>query len=92
MKSPGMGEGSHQSAVGTHQGLVREEVLLCDAGAATRPLPFADMIKKMMEAKKAGLPCDCAGMMCQIMQMCSGGKKTKEGSPSETKENPAAGQ
>ena len=55
-------------------------------------MDFAEIMRKMMEAKKAGLPCDCAGMMSQMMQMCCGSQKTKEGSTPETKENPAAGQ
>lgn len=55
-------------------------------------MPFAHMIKKMMEAKKAGLPFNCAGMMSQMMQMCCGAGKKKEGSTPETKENPAPGQ
>ena len=55
-------------------------------------MDFASMMQKMMEAKKAGLSCDCAAMMSQMMQMCRGGQKTKEGSTPETKENPAAGQ
>ncbi len=54
-------------------------------------MDFADLMRKMLEAKKVGLPCDCAGMMSQMMQMCCGGKKTKEGSTPETKENPAPG-
>ncbi len=55
-------------------------------------MDFSDLMRKMMEAKKAGLPFDCKGMMSQMMLMCCGGKKTEEGSPSETKENPAPGQ
>ena len=55
-------------------------------------MDFADLMRKMMEAKKAGLPLNCAGMMSQMMQMCCGGKKTKEGSTPESKENPAPGQ
>jgi len=47
---------------------------------------FGSMIQKMMEAKKAGLPFDCKGMMSQMMQKCCGGKKTKEGPAPETKE------
>ncbi len=49
-------------------------------------MPCADMIKKMMEAKKAGLPFDCTAMMSQMMQMFSGGQKSKEGATPETKE------
>jgi hypothetical protein len=53
---------------------------------------FADMMRKMMEAKKAGRPFNCAEMMSQMMQMCCGAGKKKEGSTPETKENPAPGQ
>jgi hypothetical protein len=42
-------------------------------------MDFADLMRKMMEAKKAGLPCDCAGMMSQMMQMCCASQKKKEG-------------
>jgi hypothetical protein len=50
-------------------------------------IPFAEMMGKMMEAKKAGLPCDCAGMMSQMMQMCCGtGRKEEGASPRCQKE------
>jgi hypothetical protein len=55
-------------------------------------MDFASMMQKMMEAKKAGHPFNCAEMMSRMMQMCCGEKKTKEGSTPETKENPAPGQ
>lgn len=55
-------------------------------------MDFAEIMRKMMEAKKAGHPFTCAGMISQMMQMCCGGQKTKEGSTPETKENPAPGQ
>jgi hypothetical protein len=55
-------------------------------------IDFADLMRKMMDAKKAGLPFNCAGMMSQMMQMCCGGQKPKEGSTAETKESPAPGQ
>ena len=55
-------------------------------------MPFADMMRKMMEAKKAGRPFNCAETMSQMMQMCCGAGKKKEGSTPETKENPAPGQ
>ncbi|MBU1205918.1 MAG: hypothetical protein KKH04_03165 [Proteobacteria bacterium] len=32
--------------------------------------PFADMMRKMVEAKKAGHGSNCAEMMSQMMQMC----------------------
>jgi len=42
-------------------------------------MPFADMMKKMMEAKQSGQPFNCAGIMSQMMQMCCrGGKKEEE--------------
>ena len=55
-------------------------------------MDFADMMRKMMEAKKAGRPFNCAEMMSQMMQMCCGAGKKKEGSTPETKENSAPGQ
>jgi hypothetical protein len=55
-------------------------------------MDFTSLMAKMMEAKKAGPPFDCAGMMSRMMQMCCGEKKTKEESASESKENPAPGQ
>ncbi len=47
-------------------------------------MPFADMMRKMMEAKKSGSPFNCAEMMFQMMQKCRGYRKEKE----EAKENP----
>ena len=55
-------------------------------------MPFADMMRKMMEAKKTGHPFNCAEMMSQMMQMCCGAQKKKAGSTPETKESPAPGQ
>lgn len=54
--------------------------------------PFADMMRKMMEAKKAGPPFNCAKMMSQIMQMCCGARERKEGPTQETKEKPVPNQ
>ncbi len=51
-------------------------------------MPFTDMIRKMMEAKKAGHPFNCAAMMSKMMQMCCGAMEKKEGPTQETKENP----
>lgn len=48
--------------------------------------PFAEMMRKMMEAKKSGAPFDCAGMMSRMMQMCCAGKK-KEESAQKPEEN-----
>jgi hypothetical protein len=55
-------------------------------------MDIADLMRKMMEGKKAGLPFNCEGMMSQMMQKCCGGKKAKEEPTPETKENPAPGQ
>jgi hypothetical protein len=55
-------------------------------------MPFADMMRKMMEAKKAGHSFNCAEMMSQMMQMCCGAGKKKEGSSPETKETSPPGQ
>jgi hypothetical protein len=42
-------------------------------------MDFADLMRKMMEAKKAGLPFNCAEMMSQMMQMCCGTGRKEEG-------------
>jgi hypothetical protein len=47
-------------------------------------MPFADMMRKMMEAKKSGFPFDCAEMRSQMIEKCCGYRKKKE----EAKENP----
>jgi hypothetical protein len=52
-------------------------------------MPFADMMKKMMEAEKGGLPCNCAEMMSRMTKVCCGSGEKKEGSSQETEENPA---
>jgi len=54
--------------------------------------PFADMMRKMMEAKKSGSPFNCAEMMSQMMQKCCGAKEKKEGPPQGSKENPVSAQ
>ncbi len=51
-------------------------------------MPFAEMLRKMMEAKKSGSPVNCAEMMSQMMQMCCGAREKKEGPAQESKENP----
>jgi hypothetical protein len=51
-------------------------------------MPFADMMRKMMEAKKSRSPFNCAEMMSQMMQMCCGTREKKEGFTQERKENP----
>ena len=55
-------------------------------------IDFADMMRKMMEAKKSGSPFNCAEMMSQMMQKCCGAKEKKEGPPQESKENPVSAQ
>ncbi len=45
---------------------------------------FADMMKKMMEAKQTGHSFNCAAMMSQMMQLCCGGGKKKEDAPSKS--------
>jgi hypothetical protein len=52
-------------------------------------MDFAEIMRKMMEAKKTGHPFDCAEMMSHMMQMCCGAGKKRAGSTPETKENPA---
>ena len=42
-------------------------------------MDFANMMRKMMEAKKAGHPCNCAEMMSQMMKMCQGAREMEEG-------------
>ncbi len=49
-------------------------------------MPFADMMRKMMEAKKSGAAFNCAEIMSQMMQKCSGYREEKE----EAKENPVS--
>ena len=62
---------------------VQEESKSCCEG-----MPFADMMRKMMEAKKSGSPFNCAGMMSQMMQMCCGSREKKEEAAQKGKENP----
>ena len=49
--------------------------------------PLEDMMRKMMEAKKAGHPFHCAEMMSQMMQMCCSAREKKERPTQEAKEN-----
>ena len=49
-----------------------------------KAMPFGDMMRKIMEAKKSGAPFDCAKMMAQMMQMCGGSREKRE----EPKQNP----
>jgi len=54
-------------------------------------MPFGDVMRKMMEAKKSGSPFNCAEMMSKMMQKCCGAGEKKEPTQ-ETKENPASKQ
>ncbi len=46
-------------------------------------MPFADMMRKMLEGKKSGEFFNCADMMSQMMQMCCGAARKKaESTPS----------
>lgn len=49
-------------------------------------MDFADLMRKMKEAKKAGFPFDCAGIMSGMMQRCCGNGKEEEGSNPRTQE------
>jgi hypothetical protein len=51
-------------------------------------MPFAEMMRKMMEAKNTGGPCNCAEMMSKMMPMCRGAMEKKEGPTRESKESP----
>ena len=62
---------------------VQEEFKICCEG-----IPFADMMREMMEGKKSGSPFNCAEMMSQMMQMCCGAAKKKEEPTQGIKENP----
>ena len=52
-------------------------------------MDFAEIMRKMMDANKAGHPFYCAEMMSHMMQMCCGAGKRREGSTPETQDNPA---
>ena len=52
-------------------------------------MPFPEMMKRMMEVEKGGLPCNCVEMMSRMKKMCCGSGEIKEGFSQETKENPA---
>jgi hypothetical protein len=53
-------------------------------------MPFADMMRKMMEAKKSGSSFKCTEMISQMMQMCCGTREKKEEPTPGSKENPVA--
>ena len=48
--------------------------------------PCAEMMPKMMAAKKAGPLFNCAEMMSQMMKMCPRPPEKKEEGPKETQE------
>jgi CTP synthase (UTP-ammonia lyase) len=50
-------------------------------------MPFADMMRKMTEAKKTGHPVNCAEMMSQMMQMCCEARESKEKPTQETEKS-----
>jgi hypothetical protein len=50
-------------------------------------MPFADMMRKMTEAKKTGHPVNCAEMMSQMMQMCFGAREREKRPTQETEKN-----
>ena len=58
--------------------------------ACCEGMPFADMMRKMTEAKKTGHPVNCAEMMSQMMQMCCGAGERKEKPTQETEEKPVS--
>lgn len=41
-------------------------------------MPFADMMRKMMEKKTTGAPFDCAEMMSRMKAMCCGSPMKEE--------------
>jgi hypothetical protein len=61
----------------------QEEFQSCCQG-----MPFAEMMRKMIESKKSGSPFNCAEMMSQMMQKCCETKKEKEEATLKSKKNP----
>jgi hypothetical protein len=53
-------------------------------------MPFADMMQKMMEAKRTGQPFDCGEMKSRMMQMCCEAGGGKEKPTRETEEKPGS--
>jgi hypothetical protein len=49
--------------------------------------PCADMMRKMVEARKAGHGFNCAEIISQMMQMCSSLKDKREKTIKETQES-----
>ena len=47
-------------------------------------IPFAEMMRKMMAAKKAPGSFNCAEMMSQMMEMCRGARRKEEESHPRT--------
>ena len=61
----------------------QEEFKSCCEG-----MPFADLMRKMVETKKAGAPFNCAEMMSQMMRICCGTREKKEEAPQGAQEKP----
>jgi hypothetical protein len=55
-------------------------------------IPFADMMRKMRDAKKSDSPFNCAEMISQMIQMCCAAREKKEEPAPATKENPVPNQ
>jgi len=53
-------------------------------------MPFADMMRKMMEGKGSRVPAGCAEMMSRMMQMCCGAGEKKETPAQEPEKNPVS--
>ena len=53
-------------------------------------MPFGDMMRKMMEAKKSGASFNCEEMISQMTQMCCGAAKKKEEPTQAPKEKPVS--
>jgi hypothetical protein len=49
-------------------------------------MDLADMMRKMMEAKKGGQPFNCAEMISQMMEMCCGARRKEEGAHPRSQE------
>ena len=53
-------------------------------GGCCEGMPFADIMRKVMEAKKTGQPFDRGEMMSQMMEMRGGARERKERPSQET--------
>ena len=47
-------------------------------GGCCEGMPFADMMRKMAEAKKTGRPVNCAEIMSKMMQMCGAAREKQD--------------